>query len=181
MRAFFKDTDKIVINSMDHSEALVGKQFLSNLQGKVLDVEQRNDINDDFDGLVLKITDIVIPEPEINYVGLEYKLVKNDTTDLELTFSVYLDNVNEEYIMVDYDKDYMNQFFKFLTDIGCTDIKFSPTTGLQAKTNGNIVTAMYTLPKGIFTFHLVGDNRIFQNDLKRVEFEEVVQDSGVEE
>lgn len=55
MKAFFKDSDKIIINSMDYTEALVGKQFLENLKGKELKVEQRNDINDDFDGLVISI------------------------------------------------------------------------------------------------------------------------------
>lgn len=55
MKAFFKDSDKIIINSMDYTEALVGKQFLKDLEGKVLVAEQRNDINDDFDGLVLTV------------------------------------------------------------------------------------------------------------------------------
>ena len=55
MKAFFKENDKIIINSMDYTEALVGKQFLNDLAGKVLIAEQRNDINDDFDGLVLTI------------------------------------------------------------------------------------------------------------------------------
>lgn len=55
MKAFFKDNDKIIINSMDYTEALVGKQFLNDLNGKILIAEQRNDINDDFDGLVLTI------------------------------------------------------------------------------------------------------------------------------
>lgn len=55
MKAFFKENNKIIINSMDYTEALVGKQFLQDLAGKVLYAEQRNDINDDFDGLVLTI------------------------------------------------------------------------------------------------------------------------------
>lgn len=58
MKAFFKDNDKIIINSMDYNEALVGKQFLKNLEGKALKVEQRNDVNDDFDGLVLSVIEI---------------------------------------------------------------------------------------------------------------------------
>lgn len=64
MKAFFKDSDKIIINSMDYTEALVGKQFLDNLKDKELKVEQRNDINDDFDGLVISIVDKPEPEPE---------------------------------------------------------------------------------------------------------------------
>lgn len=64
MKAFFKDSDKIIINSMDYTEALVGKQFLDNLDGKMIKAEQRNDINDDFDGLVLSIVDMPTPEPD---------------------------------------------------------------------------------------------------------------------
>lgn len=64
MKAFFKDSDKIIINSMDYTEALVGKQFLENLVGKELKVEQRNDINDDFDGLVISIIETPVDPVE---------------------------------------------------------------------------------------------------------------------
>jgi hypothetical protein len=63
MKAFFKESDKLIINSMSYDEALVGKQFLAALEGKVVKVEQRNDINDDFDGLVISIVEPT-PEPE---------------------------------------------------------------------------------------------------------------------
>lgn len=62
MKAFFKDNTKIIINSMDYNEALVGKKFLEALEGKALKVEQRNDVNDDFDGLVFSV--IEIPDVE---------------------------------------------------------------------------------------------------------------------
>lgn len=65
MKAFFKDTDKIIINSMDHSESLVGKQFLNSLKNKTVKIEQRNDINDDFDGLVITIIDTPVEQPVI--------------------------------------------------------------------------------------------------------------------
>ena len=57
MKAFFKESNKIIINSMSYDEALVGKQFLAALEGKTIKVEQRNDINDDFDGLVISIVE----------------------------------------------------------------------------------------------------------------------------
>lgn len=57
MKAFFKESTKIIINSMSYDEALVGKQFLAALEGKTIKVEQRNDINDDFDGLVISIVE----------------------------------------------------------------------------------------------------------------------------
>ena len=57
MKAFFKESTKIIINSMSYDEALVGKQFLAALEGKEIKVEQRNDINDDFDGLVISIVE----------------------------------------------------------------------------------------------------------------------------
>lgn len=64
MKAFFKESDKIIINSMSYDEALVGKQFLAALEGKTIKVEQRNDINDDFDGLVISVVDIPTPNQE---------------------------------------------------------------------------------------------------------------------
>ena len=60
MKAFFKESNKIIINSMSYDEALVGKQFLAALEGKTIKVEQRNDINDDFDGLVISIVDVPV-------------------------------------------------------------------------------------------------------------------------
>lgn len=60
MKAIFKDTDKLIISSLDHSEAIVGKAFLKNLEedGKTLKVEQRNEpYQDEFDGLVITIVD----------------------------------------------------------------------------------------------------------------------------
>ena len=62
MKAFFKESNKIIINSMSYDEALVGKQFLAALDGKTIKVEQRNDINDDFDGLVISIVDVPVNE-----------------------------------------------------------------------------------------------------------------------
>lgn len=57
MKAFFKDSDKIIINSMDYTEALVGKSFLEKLSSKDVKIEQRYDVNDDFDGLVISLID----------------------------------------------------------------------------------------------------------------------------
>lgn len=89
MKAFFKDSDKIIINSMDYTEALVGKQFLDNLKDKVLKVEQRNDINDDFDGLVISIIDAPVEdttttEPETTPT--------TETTESPYDYEIELDN-----------------------------------------------------------------------------------------
>ena len=65
MKAFFKDTDKLIVNSMTYDEALVGKMFLDKSEGKTIRAEQRNDINDDFDGLVLTIGGVAPTEEEI--------------------------------------------------------------------------------------------------------------------
>lgn len=65
MKAFFKESDKIIINSMTYDEALVGKMFLDKAEGKTLKAEQRNDINDDFDGLVVTIGGEAPSEEEI--------------------------------------------------------------------------------------------------------------------
>ena len=59
MKSFFKDSEKLIINSMDYTEALVGKEFLNKLATKDIKVEQRYDVNDDFDGLVITLVDKV--------------------------------------------------------------------------------------------------------------------------
>ena len=64
MKSFFKDSDKIIINSLEHNERLVGETFLNEYsKGATLKVESRNDVNDDFDGLVLSLTEGTTPEP----------------------------------------------------------------------------------------------------------------------
>ena len=65
MKAYFKDDKRIIFNSMDYTEALVGKAFLDNSEDKYVVVEERYDVNDDFDGLVLTIGDKVITEEEV--------------------------------------------------------------------------------------------------------------------
>ena len=77
MKAFFKDTDKLIVNSMTYDEALVGKMFLDKSEGKTIRAEQRNDINDDFDGLVLTIGGVAPTEEEIE------ARIKEVTIDLD--------------------------------------------------------------------------------------------------
>jgi len=55
MKAFFKDTNKLIVNSMDHQEALNGKTFLEKIANSTITIEARNDINDEFDGLVISL------------------------------------------------------------------------------------------------------------------------------
>jgi len=80
MKAFFKDNDKIIINSMDYTETLVGKQFLANLEGKCVRAEQRNDINDDFDGLVLTIGDAAPTQEEVEKMIEEAVVIAKEET-----------------------------------------------------------------------------------------------------
>jgi hypothetical protein len=65
MKAFFKDEKKIIVNSMDYTEALVGRAFKDNSEDKYVTVEERFDVNDDFDGLVLTIGEKIITEEEV--------------------------------------------------------------------------------------------------------------------
>ena len=69
MKAFFKDSDTIIINSLEHNERLVGETFLNEYsKGATLKVESRNDVNDDFDGLVLSLTEGTTPEPTLSEI-----------------------------------------------------------------------------------------------------------------
>ena len=74
MKAFFKDNDKLIINSLDHNERLVGEAFAEAYKnGATLVMATRNDVNDDFDGLVITL---VNPEPNAD---------STDTTPVEIT------------------------------------------------------------------------------------------------
>lgn len=56
MKAFFKDNDKIIINSLDHNERLVGEAFIEAYkEGSNVVIASRNDVNDDFDGFVITL------------------------------------------------------------------------------------------------------------------------------
>lgn len=183
MRAFFKDNDKIIINSMDYSEALVGRQFLKDLSDKTLSVEGRNDINDEFDGFVFKITDVVIPPVIPTYIDVKFSITQNDTTKLHANVVLNITDLSEipqqeELILIDYDAVKINALSKYLESLGCTDVLFSPTNGLTASTNGNVIKATYTIPSGTFTFHKVQSQEVIQNNEFKVEFTEVTVDEG---
>lgn len=63
MKAFFKDNDKLIINSLDHNERLVGEAFIEDYKGGAeLVMASRNDINDDFDGLVITLSESTTPD-----------------------------------------------------------------------------------------------------------------------
>lgn len=63
MKTFFKDNDKIIINSMDYTESIVGKEFIHKVETSNVKIEQRYDVNDDFDGLVITLENKE-PQPE---------------------------------------------------------------------------------------------------------------------
>ena len=65
MKAFFKDEKKVICNSMDYTEALVGRAFLDNAEDRYIIAEERKDVNDDFDGIVLTVGEHVITEEEV--------------------------------------------------------------------------------------------------------------------
>lgn len=151
MKAFFKDNDKIIINSMDHSEALVGKTFLKDLQGKCLKAEQRNDINDDFDGLVLTISDLVHPtidfkDLEVNFT-IAYKAIDKTNTEISVK-PVY----KTDYILCDYDDTKVKALMELLSDMKFYDITFSIQDGFTFKTDQDI-QFKYQIPSGMFLFH----------------------------
>lgn len=179
MRAFFKDNDKIIINSMDYSEALVGQQFLKDLSNKTLSVEGRNDINDEFDGFVFKITDIVIPPVIPTYINTKFNITQNDATKLHADVVLDITDIpQDDLILIDYDATKINALSKYLESLGCTDVFFNPLAGLNATTNGNTIKATYIIPSGTFTFHKVQSQEVIQNNEFTVEFTEVTVDEG---
>lgn len=81
MKAFFKDNDKIIINSLDHNERLVGEAFIEAYkEGSNVVIASRNDVNDDFDGFV-----ITLVEP-----------VSNESTNTEQVADENVEDTNSE-------------------------------------------------------------------------------------
>lgn len=177
MRAYFKDTDKIIINSLTHDEALIGKQFLSNLSdSKVINAEQRNDVNDDFDGLVLTIQDKVIPPVIPTYLDTDIKITKNTGTSFEasivLTDEEFIFS-DQDYILIDYDQEILDQLFKFMEDLGCTNVVFHTSVNRLMATTTKPLEATYDLPAGAFTYHQVHSDEVFKSSAITIEFKEV--------
>lgn len=96
MKAFFKESDKIIINSMTYDEALVGKRFLELLEDKHIKAEQRNDINDDFDGLVLSVADgSVYTKEEIEKIVNEAVTVAKEETYIKVKTGTQLKSASD--------------------------------------------------------------------------------------
>ena len=123
MKAFFKESDKIIINSMTYDEALVGKVFLESLVNKHIKAEQRNDINDDFDGLVLTVSDGAV------YTQEEIDKIKSDTAE-ETAIKVKAETQLKSGILINTSKS---------TSEGEADIRYN-TGHCSVLTNGDIIT-----------------------------------------
>lgn len=80
MKAFFKDNNKIIINSMDYTEALIGKAFMEKAANSDIVIEQRYDINDDFDGFVITLKDKVVSEEPKEDTSIEEPAAPEDNT-----------------------------------------------------------------------------------------------------
>ena len=171
MRAFFKDNNKIIINSLDHSEALVGKTFMSLVANSNVLIEQRYDINDEFDGLVISLTEKeIIPLTPLN-IFPEVELV-NDGTDFSLNFKY------SECILFDYDETKVNVFIKFLEGLGYTEVAWDITKGFTAKGTGEVNPTEYTFPEGTFKFHKPLSNLDFTNTSFNVSLINTVLEGG---
>lgn len=89
MKAFFKDTEKIILNSMDYTEALVAQQLLDNIAegDKDISIVERFDVNDDLDGLVISIKkseDIETTSITVDTIELK---VDDPTTEFTATYT----------------------------------------------------------------------------------------------
>lgn len=152
MRTFFKDNDKIVINSFDHSEALVGKQFLASAKDKSFKIEARNDINDEFDGLVITLQDTPIDPQKIEKIPVVLHVLHNDGRILR--FTIESEN-KDEYVLANYDEEKLNQVKAFLKGLNLTDVNYTPTKGFTAGEEA-VIDVTYMIPEGTFIFAKTG-------------------------
>ena len=176
MKAFFKDNDKIIINSMDYTETLVGKAFLSNLKDKTLKVEQRNDINDEIDGLVISIINNPDPKPEPGprphptpcTSPISISVMTNNSTDGILKLSI-----DTDMILIDYHEGPFGLFVNWLYEHGCEDTMLCIKDNIILGKIEKPIIGKYELPEGVFIFHRPGSNDIITNEKTIIDFFEV--------
>lgn len=165
MRTFFKDNNKIIINSMDHSEALVGKAFLETLKDKDLHIEARNDINDEFDGFVISITDKEqlpdVPFKDNQPISITPQVIQNGANKLEISFN---DSALKNYILCDYDKESIDNLIKFFEGMRLEDISFNASTGSLTATTKNITNCNYLLPAGSLVYYDIESKKTYENE-----------------
>lgn len=178
MKTFFKDTDKLIVNSMDYSESLVGKQFLSNLQeeGKTLKVEQRNDVNDNFDGLVISI----VNEEPTGDGDQEFALSTVDLTadvanrpgTLSINLAPNPETVPdaEMYKLVDCDIEEFQKFYNYLTSNGCSNVTFDLNTQSITADDNPGIKGSFVIPEGMFKLYKFQSNTIYKNTEFTIEF-----------
>lgn len=159
MRTFFKDNDKIVINSMDSSEALVGKTFLDKLdETKKVCIEARNDINDDFDGLVISIKDADVPE-KIPFKDIEvdnsikYEVLLDEAVKNKISINLR----NEAGILCEVNEAKVNHLLDFILD-SYSDDELTMTFDLSEGTidifpSKDAPSFTYVLPEGTFIYY----------------------------
>lgn len=159
MRTFFKDNDKIVINSMDSSEALVGKTFLNKLdETKKVVIEARNDINDDFDGLVISLKDADVPE-KIPFKDVEVdNSISYDVLPDEIEENKVVINLrNDAGILCEIDEAKLQHFIDFILDSYSDDemtLSFDIEKGtIEMYLTKDAPSFTYTLPEGTFIYY----------------------------
>lgn len=150
MKAYFKDNDKLIINSLDSQEVIIGQNFINDISDKVITIEARKDVNDDFDGLVITTKTGKQSLPEPTFVDLALKGSEtNDVTNL-----VFIVKDNDSSVLCDFNEDKVQLFLDYLRNycIEGSDITFDIENQFKFTLKPEIEEISYVLPEAMLTY-----------------------------
>lgn len=150
MKAYFKDNNKLIINSLDSQEAIIGQNFINDISNKVITIEARKDVNDDFDGLVIttKTGKQSLPEPTLSDVTLTSKIVENVHN---LIFTV---KGNDSSVICDYNETKVQLVLDYLSNycLEGTTPTFDIVNQFKFTLKPEITEITYVFPEGTLTY-----------------------------
>lgn len=150
MKAYFKDNDKLIINSLDSQEVIIGQNFIKDINDKVVKIEARKDVNDDFDGLVITVETgkQSLPEPRLSDLTLTSSVTENVHN---LIFKV---KDNDSSVICDYDETKVQLILDYLDNycIEGTHATFDIENQFKFTLRPEIEEITYVFPEGTLTY-----------------------------
>lgn len=171
MRAYFKDNSKLIINSLDTQEAIIGQNFIKDILNKNIKIEERKDVNDDFDGLVITVEEKPAEE-KIPYQTITSDVKFNIITTKDytnLTFKVIDD---DSVLLCDYDEEKVQTFLNFLKEYCTEDSQqtFSISEGFKFTTKPEVKEIVYVIPEGMITYYDRDNKQFITNNKLGINF-----------
>lgn len=173
MRALFKPTeaDKIIISGADYNEQTLITEFVNKASnGFSLSAEKRYDFNNEIDGLVISLKEIIV-DPTEEYIYLPFANITQGNDDSRVFKLTFEPDSSSGYTIFKYDTDAYNQVKASLEALGLQDVEISSHFEIIARNEtGGAVFGTLEIPKGLFQMINSEDNRtIYFTEATQVE------------